>query len=299
MKHPFETLKPEYSQLLSIMVVRPECRRRVDEVATKILAVRARFEDVKKVTGVPVVFSGPSFYRESDLDFDDSPAQGDPWRKVSRNVPRGRGPFRSWLAAAVDAYHLNGLDRVGDGKWTWEIICFYSELFNGFGYRDEHKMHSPYLWGGTNIQSVGKYTSDRHFDPAEMDSQLGVIPIAKRLAEIAPDLALPVTIPAPVHSGISVTETGFDTQWVQESLNELGHEPLLDVDGSYGRETRFAVIAFESAYGLKADGYAGPQVVHALQQALFELRGQPKQIEAQPSTVPLLAGKADAPYASG
>lgn len=277
MEHPFVKLKPEYSQLLSAMVVRDECKHHVDKVATQILGFRSRFDEVTKATGVPLIFSGPSFYREADLNFNLSPSQGDPWRRVSTHVPRGLGPYPSWIAAAVAAYHREGLDKIGAGNWIWELICFYGELFNGFGYRDWHHMHSPYLWGGTNIQSVGKYTSDGHFDEHHMDEQLGVIPIARRITEIAPDLAitsLSLPIPQPQHSGLAKSENAVHTTlWLQESLNKVGFE--IQADGSYGRETKHAVAFYEHAMGLDEDGgYAGPQVMGSLEKAVANLTNE-------------------------
>lgn len=267
MKHPFEILKPEYSQLLAAMAVRDECRHLVDEVAVKLIGYRTRYQPVSDKTGIPVVFVAASFEREASSDFNLSPAQGDPWRKISRHVPANRGPFRSWLDAAIDAYHINGLDQVGADNWTWELICYYGELFNGFGYRDFHHEHSPYLWGGTNIQQLGKYTMDHGFDPSVKDKQLGIIPIAKRMIDIEPALALPFVIAPPLHSGIAASDAGADTKWVQDSLNKLGWQPPLDVDGSYGGLTKRAVEHFQQAFGLKVD-FAGPETVKALQAAL-------------------------------
>jgi len=272
MRHPFEILKPEYTQLLALMVVRPECRDRVDQVAQKILASRAKFDEVTEINGVPLVFMGPSFYREASLDFNLSPAQGDSWRKVSTHVPKGRGPFRNWPAAAVDAYHLNGLDGIGAKNWTWELICYYGEIFNGMGYRDFHHMHSPYLWGGTNIQTAGKYTSDGLFDHEEMDTQLGIIPIARHIVEIEPSYApssSPVVIPTPIHSTIAQDEgDGVDTAWVQTALNGLGWDPPLVTDGNYGRKTAMAVSNFQRMYGLDVDAICGPKTIAAIKEAI-------------------------------
>lgn len=274
MEHPFIKLKPEYSQLLAAMIIRLECRSHVDEVATKILSFRSRFTEVTQATGVPMLFSGPSFYREADLNFALSPAQGDPWRRVSTHVPSGIGPYPSWIAAAIAAYHINHLDKVGAENWTWELLCFYAELFNGFGYRDFHKMHSPYLWGGTNIQTVGKYGTDggKGFDATHMDQQIGVIPLARRLAEIDTTLVLaPPAIPVPMRSGLAVAaDPKHDTIWLQGALAELGYD--VAVDGNYGKQTRHVVAEFERAYGLKQDGgYAGPEVIGAVEKALAVL----------------------------
>jgi lysozyme family protein len=274
MKHPFEILKAEYSQLLSAMTPRPECRERINSVAAQILGHRDRFEEVSKINGVPVIFMGPSFYREAGLDFALNPAQGWPLRTRSKIIPYN-GPFPDWKSAALEAYRLNGLDRVGAGKWTWELICFYGELFNGFGYRDYHHMHSPYLWGGTNIQTIGKYTEDGKFDESEMDKQLGIIPIAKRMAELVPALALPIAIPAPMPTGLATSaDPKHNVTWLQSSLRELGYD--LIVDGSYGARTRAAVHDFEVSFGLHVDGgYAGPEVIGAVEKALRGLKTEP------------------------
>lgn len=69
MQHPFTTLKPEYTALLSAIAVRPECVKLVDEVATRLLACKARYEEVTAANGVPVVYIGPSFERESGSNF--------------------------------------------------------------------------------------------------------------------------------------------------------------------------------------------------------------------------------------
>lgn len=270
MKHPFETLKPEYSQLLSAMTVRPECKALVDHVAVKLLGYKSRYQPVSAANGVPILFIATSFEREASSNFSRNPAQGWPLHSISRDVPHN-GPFRTWYDAAIAAYHENGLDRVGAGNWTWELICFYGELFNGMGYRDFHRMHSPYLWGGTNIQTIGKYTADGHFDAEHMDEQLGIIPVARRMAEIDPTVALATLIPAPIHSGLSIAPAGSDatdTKFVQASINKLGYTPPLDEDNSYGRETQNAVISFQRCWGIGVDGLAGPETIKALRDAV-------------------------------
>lgn len=275
MKHPYEALKAEYSQLLSLMRVRPDAEARIGSVATQILTHRGKFEEVSRINGVPVILMGPSFYREATLDFNLNPAQGWSLRSRSEITPRN-GPFPDWKSAALAAYHLNGLDRVGAANWTWELICFYGELFNGFGYRDYHHMHSPYLWAGTNIQTPGKYTEDGKFEDV-IDAQIGIIPIARRIVELAPDLALPGSIPEPSRSGLVVTPNPkHDVKWLQASLRELGYD--LVVDGSYGRATRAAVHEFEISFGLRVDGgYAGPEVVGAIEKAILALRSEGKE----------------------
>jgi N-acetylmuramoyl-L-alanine amidase len=54
---------------------------------------------------------------------------------------------------------------------------------------------------------------------------------------------------------------------VQAALLSLGFDPK-GVDGRFGQDTKAAVIAFQKAYGLGADGIAGRQTIAALKQAI-------------------------------
>jgi putative chitinase len=58
------------------------------------------------------------------------------------------------------------------------------------------------------------------------------------------------------------------TLWVQQSLNKLGTAPPLDTDGLYGPLTAAAVLAFQKAHGLSADGKVGPETIGGIEQAL-------------------------------
>lgn len=269
MQHPFTTLKPEYAQLLQMMKVRPERQALVDSTAKRLCGLMDRYTPVTKAIGVPEIFIATSFEREASSNFKLNPAQGWPLNSTSKWIPHN-GPFRTWQDAAIAAYKLNGLDKVGAGNWTWELICFYGEMFNGFGYRDYHRMHTPYLWAWTNIQAIGKYDSDGHFDPGHWDEQMGTIPVARRMVELMPELAVggtisPTDIPAPRPSGIA---EGVGTEFVQHALNELGFEPALVEDGNYGKKTMRAVEQFQRSYGLTVDGLAGPETIGALKQAV-------------------------------
>lgn len=49
----------------------------------------------------------------------------------------------------------------------------------------------------------------------------------------------------------------FTVEWLQESLNTLGANPALEVDGDYGPATKWAVTEYQQAHSLEADGWAG------------------------------------------
>ena len=280
MQHPFVALKPEYTSLLAAMVVRPECKKLVDEVAVKLVGYKTRYEPVSAQDGVPVIFIAASFEREASSNFTKNAGQGWPLSSRSQWIPHN-GPFRDWQSSAIAAYHLNHLDAVGADNWSWELMCFYGEIFNGLGYRDYHHMHSPYLWGGTNIQTTGKYTADDKFDPTVMDPQLGIVPVMRKMVEIDPTLALssaPYVPVPPIPSGVAAVKSTaivYDTQWVQQSLNALGFWPKLQESGNYGAMTKFTVERFQSDYGLDVDGLVGEETTAALQKALADLAEQP------------------------
>jgi hypothetical protein len=98
-------------------------------------------------------------------------------------VPKGRGPFDSFLAGAIDALAYDGLTKVID--WRLEKQLWYCERFNGLGYANKG-LPSPYVWGGTSIQRPGKYVADGVWDPNAHDGQPGCAPLLKTIAELDP-----------------------------------------------------------------------------------------------------------------
>ncbi len=193
------------------------------------------------------------------------------------HVPAGRGPFPSWEAAAIDAYKIDGLDKVGAENWTWPRACYEGEVFNGMGYR-AHGIHSPYLWAGTNNYSSGKYVADGVWSAGAVDQQLGIVPVMFRMIALRPALALagsmppvvvaPIPDPKPAPDGLGGTEE--ETKKLQSNLNKLLNlKPPILVDGDYGRQTRDAVRQYEISRHLSVDrGIAGPEVLGSIAKEL-------------------------------
>jgi lysozyme family protein len=271
MSYVFSALGGEYAVLLAATVIDPK-REAELEARTKVILARAADENwqmVAAATGVPRLWGMASFERESGSDYTLSPAQGDPWRQVSTHVPRGLGPYKSWAAAAVAAYRIDHLDKVGAANWTWARACYEGELFNGFGYRT-HGIHTPYLWSWTNIYTRGKFVTDGRFDAAEQDQQCGIIPLMVALSRLDPSLALADPWPGgrvgpPEKPPVGIGGGGHDTAWIQAKLNALGAQPALVVDNNYGRATRRAVSAFQAQHHLQPDGLAGPETIAAIE----------------------------------
>jgi putative chitinase len=61
---------------------------------------------------------------------------------------------------------------------------------------------------------------------------------------------------------------GRGTVWLQQSMNTLGTEPPLVVDGVFGPASVAAVKAFQQSHGLAVDGKVGPLTIAAIEQAL-------------------------------
>lgn len=64
-------------------------------------------------------------------------------------------------------------------------------------------------------------------------------------------------------TSISQVATSSQNKQIQQRLKDLGYYSG-SVDGIYGNATRNAVVAFQKANGLTADGVAGPKTIAAL-----------------------------------
>ena len=53
-------------------------------------------------------------------------------------------------------------------------------------------------------------------------------------------------------------------RWIQDQLNRRGATPPLIIDGQRGSATDAAILTFQAAHGLVADGVVGPATQAAL-----------------------------------
>lgn len=267
MNHPFSALKAEYERDLAAMTITRDAE--VDKAARDRLAARAHYAAVSARTGVPLVLLAALHMRESSGNFTTYLGNGEPLSRITKLVPKGRGPFKSWEDGALDAIRLEKLDQ-NTAPWSMAYCCYEGESWNGFGPRNRGKK-TGYLWSGTNIYTGGKYIADGIWAPTVMDKQLGIVPVMARMIALTPDLALPALLPvvaSPSIATLTPTPEGVNSAlWIQQSLNRLGFGPLLE-DDSYGRRTRDAVKAFQKSAKLDQDGLAGPKTKAALQAAL-------------------------------
>jgi lysozyme family protein len=146
--------------------------RNLTAMAKSLVAAKPRYQTVETKTAVPWFVIAVIHERESSQNWFANLAQGDPWNRVSIHVPAGRGPFKSWEEAAVDAL-ANCAPYAAHNK-DWSIGGALTELeqYNGLGYASRG-VPSPYLWSGTNQYKSGKYIRDGVYDPNAVDSQPG------------------------------------------------------------------------------------------------------------------------------
>src|SRR5258708_1091508 len=111
-------------------------RRNFSAVAEHLVLgdAKCRYQAVVSKTGVPWPVIAVIHERESSQDWTGSLAQGDPWNRVSTHVPAGRGPFKSWEGAAIDAL-VNCAPYLARNKdWSIGGMLTRLEEYNGLGY---------------------------------------------------------------------------------------------------------------------------------------------------------------------
>ena len=178
-------LKSANAKRWATAVVAPGLIHLVDGVAKRLVAAKWRYVAVALKTTVPWPVIAVIHERESSQSWLASLAQGDPWNQVSKHVPRGRGPFQSWEAAAEDALVVCPPHAAHWSDWTIGGALSLLEQYNGLGYANRG-IPSPYIWASTNQYSHGKYVRDGHFDPNAVDRQVGCAALLVRMTLIDP-----------------------------------------------------------------------------------------------------------------
>ena len=174
----------EYATLWDTMEIVRDAKV-IESTAAKIIKFRAQYEEVEAVTNVPWYVVGIMDMREGGGGCCTHLHNGDSLKKPTVSVPakrpKGNGPF-TWQESACDALRLKGYDKID--AWTVEQMAFAFERYNGFGYRKKDiNIPSPYLWGGTNHQTKGKYIADHVFSKTVLDPQIGCMPLLRHIAE--------------------------------------------------------------------------------------------------------------------
>jgi lysozyme family protein len=279
--YPYEALKGEYTAQIARAHIRPECEHLLDATGKRLLHDKAVYLRIAEVTGVPA--AGLMALAEREMNGNLHCYLGNGQRLTQRTtiVPKNRGPFPDtedgFVAGALDALHLDGLDQVAKTAEGWSLprFAYESELWNGFGYR-KHRIPSPYVFGATTVQKPGKFIRDHAYSSTTMDPQLGTIAIVLKLFELDPSLKFADVIArvddtTPIVTAAHPVIGDSNIEWVQTGLNKLRITGTpLAVDGNCGRGTRAAVRAFQQTHHLVVDGLPGPKTVAAIGDALAE-----------------------------
>ena len=200
-------LENQHWQSMSIV---PARALEVEQVAARLVAPQAKaiYQQIAQaVWGAPDRwwFVAVVHEREASQKFNDSIAQGDPWNEISTHVPRGIGPFKSFIDAAV--FTLNKVPTGGfiPAKWTdWSaggVLALWT-LYNGLGYEDYHNEPSPYDWGATSIEQIGKYVTDGKYSPSTWDTQVGCAAMIKEMCTLDKTINFGMAAPAPVVAAV-------------------------------------------------------------------------------------------------
>lgn len=189
-KWTYEATRNGYAKMWDRITIKPSDAVSADRFAKKIIAGETKYNSVQVATGVPWYFIGALHMRESGCDFKGVLHNGEKiigTKRKTKLVPAGRGPFATWVGAAIDALRLKNLE-VLRGQWCPARMGFVSELFNGLGYVGKG-VNSAYLWAGSNHEQTGKYVADHVWDKDFDDPQIGTMTVLKALAALRPDIA--------------------------------------------------------------------------------------------------------------
>ena len=198
-------LRPQYADLFDKMEITNSKRAAAKSQALKIIANKDRYKTVETLTGIPWFVVGCIHFRECNIDkitgapsFNEYLGNGESLHRITKLVPKGRGPWSSFDEGAVDA--LVTVENLNDIPYDGSEGCAYAfEKINGFGYRNPSRnIPSPYLWGGTNIQERGKWMEEikdgkyrKWYDPNQMDQQIGAMATLRMLMDLDPDVVFP------------------------------------------------------------------------------------------------------------
>jgi lysozyme family protein len=160
---------------------------------------KERYQAVSAKTGVPWAAIAVIHERESSQDWTESLAQGDPWNRVSVHVPAGRGPFRSWEEAAIDALVNCAPYAARNTDWSIGGTLTRLEEYNGLGYASR-SVASPYVWSGTTQYRSGKYIRDGVYDPDAIDRQPGCAGLLLAMMALDPTITFTGLAIAPAKS---------------------------------------------------------------------------------------------------
>ena len=264
----YESLKSGYEKSWDNLQIRPGRLGEANATARKAIKGKETYQQIERLTGVPWYFVALCHYRESNFDFDTYLGNGESLHRVTSLVPKGRGPFTSFVDGAVDALRIENF--VGTQDWSIARTLYRLECFNGLGYHAKG-VNSPYLYGGSTLYgppeaSAGKFVADHVFDSNHVDSQLGTAVILHAMMSLDPSIKIGDS-PSIAPRFEPDEDVASSVLLMQQTLNKLGANPPLDEDGISGPRTKAAVSQFQQQHGLGDTGLLDGTTIAAITRA--------------------------------
>jgi peptidoglycan hydrolase-like protein with peptidoglycan-binding domain len=127
------------------------------------------------------------------------------------------------------------------------------------GFEDSDHVQRIPVWR-QNAMFSGSWYPPGTYDPYADSIANGHVDVVGLSGQAAPPPQ--ITQPKPVATATAPVKGSV--AWVQEKLNDWAPSFRLDVDGTAGPATKYAIRRFQQEHGLHVDGVAGPQTVAAL-----------------------------------
>ena len=156
-------------------------RGELDVLVNRIVKNMQTFKDGVAGTNIPWDWIAVTMTQENSVDMSKQILNGQAFNRVTTIVPKGLGPWVSWVRSTIFAIQWKKLDKITD--WSIENQCQLWEKWNGMGYF-KRGLRSPYVWAGTNLQQAGLYVSDGRFDSNKWKSRPGCVAVHLRLKEL-------------------------------------------------------------------------------------------------------------------
>lgn len=177
-------LKASYEGMWADCAIQPSKVAELTQVCVRLIAAKDRYLEVSTPTGVPWFVIAVIHEREASQHWWAYLGNGEPYNRITRMVPKNRGPFASWRLAAIDALTNAPPFMSRNLDWSAGGTLIHLVQYNGLGYEFRHNEWSPYIWAATNHEERGKYVGDGFYDPHVWDAQLGCAAMLKRMFEL-------------------------------------------------------------------------------------------------------------------
>lgn len=186
---PFKKKKiypaPDYKKLWENLLLDEKSQDMLKEILPFLVKNIEIYKKLEVLTGCPWFVCFCIHYKESSLSFKGVLHNGDTiigTGKTTYNVPKGRGPFLTWIDAGVDAINMekNNFPKV----WTIPECLLFCEKYNGVGHRAHGNGLSPYIFAFTSVMPAGhtgNYKTDGKYDENAPIKTVGVACIIKFL----------------------------------------------------------------------------------------------------------------------